>query len=103
LGAPRPFVLAMVLAETLCLGVVFGGAGALVGSGLVAWIGSRGIRATADVMYFFFSGPRLYPHLSPSNVLSAMVIVLLVSVASTLYPAFLAARVPPVRAMQTDE
>jgi ABC-type lipoprotein release transport system permease subunit len=103
IGAQRPFVLAMVLAETLTLGLVFGGAGALLGSGLVAWIGSRGIRATADVMYFFFSGPRLYPHLSPSNVLWAMVIVLLVSVASTLYPAFLAARVPPVRAMQTDE
>jgi ABC-type lipoprotein release transport system permease subunit len=103
IGAQRPFILAMVLAETLTLGVVFGGAGALVGSGLVAWVGSKGIRATADVMYFFFSGPRLYPHLSAGNVIWAMVIVLLVSVVSTLYPAFLAARVPPVRAMQTDE
>jgi ABC-type lipoprotein release transport system permease subunit len=103
IGAQRPFILAMVLAETLTLGVVFGGAGALVGSGIVAWVGSKGIRATADVMYFFFSGPRLYPHLSTGNVIWAMVIVLLVSVVSTLYPAFLAARVPPVRAMQTDE
>jgi ABC-type lipoprotein release transport system permease subunit len=103
IGAQRPFVLSMVLAETLTLGIVFGGAGALVGSGLVAWIGSKGIRATADVMYFFFSGPRLYPHLSAGNVVWAMLIVLVVSVASTLYPAFLAARIPPVRAMQTDE
>ncbi len=103
IGAQRTFILAMVLAETLSLGVVFGGVGSLVGSGLVAWVGSRGIRATADVMYFFFSGPRLYPHLSAGNVISAMVIVLLVSVVSTLYPAFLAARIPPVRAMQTDE
>jgi ABC-type lipoprotein release transport system permease subunit len=93
----------MVLAETLTLGVVFGAAGSLFGSGLVAWIGRRGIRATADVMYFFFSGPRLYPHLSVGNVVWAMVIVLLVSVVSTFYPAFLATRVPPVRAMQTDE
>jgi ABC-type lipoprotein release transport system permease subunit len=103
IGAQRLFVLAMVLAETLTLGLVFGAAGALVGSGLVAWVGSIGIRATADVMYFFFSGPRLYPHLSVGNVLWAMVIVLLVSVVSTLYPAFLATRVSPVRAMQTDE
>jgi len=103
IGAQRPFVLAMVLAETLTLGVVFGAAGALLGAGIVAWVGTKGIRATADVMYFFFSGPRLYPHLSASNVVEAMVIVLLVSVVSTLYPAFLAARVPPVRAMQTDE
>lgn len=103
IGAQRPFVLTMVLTETLTLGLVFGAAGALLGSGLVAWIGSKGIRATADVMYFFFSGPRLYPHLSVGNVLWAMLIVLLVSVVSTLYPAFLAASVPPVRAMQTDE
>jgi len=103
IGAQRPFVLAMVLAETLTLGVFFGGAGAFVGAGVVAWLRSTGIRATADVMYFFFSGPRLYPQLSVGNVVWAMVIVLVVSVVSTLYPAFLAARVPPVRAMQTDE
>jgi ABC-type lipoprotein release transport system permease subunit len=92
-----------VLAETLTLGLVFGGAGALLGAAIVAWLGATGIRATADVMYFFFSGPSLYPRLSAGNVLWAMLIVLLVSVLSTLYPAFLAARVPPVRAMQTDE
>jgi len=103
IGAQRPFILSMVLAETLTLGLVFGAAGALLGAGIVAWLGSMGIRATADVMYFFFSGPSLYPQLSVGNVLWAMVIVLLVSVVSTLYPAFLAARVPPVRAMQTDE
>lgn len=103
IGAQRPFVLTMVLSETLTLGVVFGAAGALVGAAIVAWVGSKGIRATADIMYFFFSGPRLYPHLSGSNVVAALVIVMVVSVVSTLYPAFLAARVPPVRAMQTDE
>ncbi len=103
IGAQRPFVLTMVLSETLTLGVVFGAAGALLGAGIVGWVGAKGIRATADIMYFFFSGPRLYPHLSISNVIAAMGIVLVVSVVSTLYPAFLAARVPPVRAMQTDE
>jgi len=103
IGAQRPFILGMVLAETLSLGLFFGGLGALVGSAIVAWMGSIGIRATADIMYFFFSGPRLYPHLSVANVVWALIIVLIVSVVSTLYPAFLAARVPPVRAMQTDE
>jgi len=103
IGAQRPFVLTMVLSETLTLGVVFGAAGALLGAAIVGWVGSLGIRATADIMYFFFSGPRLYPHLSTGNVVAAMAIVMVVSVVSTLYPAFLAARVPPVRAMQTDE
>ncbi len=103
IGAQQPFILTMVLAETVTLGLVFGAAGALLGSGIIRWLGAKGIRATADVMYFFFSGPRLYPHLSSGNVVAALVIVLLVSVVSTFYPAFLAARVPPVRAMQTDE
>ncbi|MGO9828610.1 MAG: ABC transporter permease [Myxococcaceae bacterium] len=103
IGAQQPFILTMVLAETVTLGLVFGAAGALLGSGIIRWLGFKGIRATADVMYFFFSGPRLYPHLSSGNVIAALVIVLLVSVVSTFYPAFLAARVPPVRAMQTDE
>src|SRR5208282_2720653 len=100
IGAQRGFVLNMVLAETLTLGVVFGTAEALLGALLMAWVGSIGIRATADVMYFFFSGPRLYPHLSSVNVLAAMAIVIVVSLVSTLYPPFLPPRLPPVRAMQ---
>jgi ABC-type lipoprotein release transport system permease subunit len=103
IGAQRSFVLSMVLAETLTLGMVFGLLGAAAGVGIVALLGSYGIRATADVMYFFFSGPRLYPHLTPGTVVGALIIVVVVSALSTLYPAFLAARVPPVRAMQTDE
>jgi len=103
IGAQRSFVLSMVLAETLTLGLVFGLLGAAAGVGIVALLGSYGIRATADVMYFFFSGPRLYPHLTPGTVVGALIIVVVVSALSTLYPAFLAARVPPVRAMQTDE
>ncbi|HXX29401.1 MAG TPA: FtsX-like permease family protein [Myxococcaceae bacterium] len=103
IGAQRSFVLSMVLAETLTLGLVFGFLGAVAGVGIVSLLGRHGIRATADVMYFFFSGPRLYPHLGPGTVLGALIIVILVSALSTLYPAFLAARVPPVRAMQTDE
>lgn len=103
IGAQRSVVLSMVLAETLTLGLVFGLLGALAGVGIVWLLGSYGIRATADVMYFFFSGPRLYPHLTPGTVVGALIIVVVVSALSTLYPAFLAARVPPVRAMQTDE
>jgi ABC-type lipoprotein release transport system permease subunit len=38
-----------------------------------------------------------------TNLVAAFVIVLVVSALSTLYPAFLAARVSPLRAMQTDE
>jgi ABC-type lipoprotein release transport system permease subunit len=103
IGAQRSFVLGMVLVETVLLGLVFGGFGALVGSGIMAGLNSAGIPAANEWAYFFFSGPRLYPTLSVGNLVAAFVIVLVVSAISTLYPAFLATRVSPLQAMQTDE
>jgi ABC-type lipoprotein release transport system permease subunit len=103
IGAQRGFVLAMVLVETLTLGLLFGGSGALLGSGVVLWLRHVGIPAPNEALYFFFSGPRLFPFLSAGNIIAAFVIVLVVSALSTLYPAFLATRVSPLKAMQTDE
>ncbi|MCP3097603.1 FtsX-like permease family protein [Myxococcus sp. K15C18031901] len=103
IGAQRSFVLSMVLVETVVLGLVFGAGGALLGSGIMAVLNSAGIPAGNEALYFFFSGPRLHPTLSAGNLLAAFVIVLVVSAISTLYPAFLATRVSPLQAMQTDE
>jgi ABC-type lipoprotein release transport system permease subunit len=103
IGAPRGFILWMVLVETVTLGLIFGGLGAALGVGAVMLLHSFGIPAGNETLYFFFSGPRLFPTLSPWNVVVALVVVVLVTVISTLYPAFLATRVPPVRAMQSDE
>lgn len=103
IGAQRSFVLGMVLVETLLLGAIFGASGAAVGSGLMAMLGHVGIPAGNDALSFFFSGPRLYPTLSAGNLIAAFVIVLVVSSISTFYPAFLATRVSPLQAMQTDE
>jgi ABC-type lipoprotein release transport system permease subunit len=103
IGAQRGFILSMVVVETLTLGLVFGGLGALIGSGVVGFLNKKGIPAGNDTLYFFFSGPRLHPTLSATNIIAALVIVTVVTIFSTLYPAFLATRVPPVRAMQTDE
>jgi ABC-type lipoprotein release transport system permease subunit len=103
IGAPRGFILWMVLVETVTLGLIFGGAGAALGAGVIALLHWRGIPAGNETLYFFFSGPRLFPTLSPWNIVVALVVVVLVTVLSTLYPAFLATRVAPVRAMQADE
>src|SRR5499427_564120 len=103
IGAQRSFVLGLVLTEIIVLGLVFGGAGAALGTGVVKWLGRVGIAARNDWFYFFFSGPRLHPWLTAANLIAAFVIVLLVSAISTLYPAFLATRVAPVRAMQAEE
>ena len=103
IGAQRSFVLGLVLTEIIVLGLVFGATGAAIGTGVVKWLGRVGIAAPNEWFYFFFSGPRLHPWLTAANLIAAFVIVLLVSAISTLYPAFLATRVAPVRAMQAEE
>jgi ABC-type antimicrobial peptide transport system permease subunit len=103
IGAQRTLVLSMVLVESVVLGLVFGGLGMVCGSALMAFLHSHGIAAPNDVAYFFFSGPRLLPELSSSNLVVALVIILLVTLASTMLPAVIATRVSPLRAMQADE
>jgi ABC-type lipoprotein release transport system permease subunit len=102
-GAQRRFLLGMLVVETLAVGGLFGGIGAALGVGVVMLLRSVGIPASNDTLYFLFSGPRLYPSLSPVNVAIALGIVLLVSGASSIYPGLLAMRVSPRQAMQSDE
>ena len=103
IGAQRGMILSMVLIESLVLGLIFGGLGMLAGSGVLAAIASKGIAAPNDVMYFFFSGPRLIPQLTTWPLVVALVIILVVTIGSTLLPALMAMRVSPLRAMQADE
>jgi ABC-type lipoprotein release transport system permease subunit len=103
IGAQRGLILAMVLVESVVLGVIFGGIGMLAGSGLLGVLGMKGIAAPNDVMYFFFSGPRLLPNVTAGPLIIAMVIILFVTIASTLIPATMATRISPLRAMQADE
>ncbi len=103
IGAQRRFVLTMLLVEALVIGAVFGGLGAGVGSLIVNFLGRVGIPAKTQQLYFFFSGPRLMPTLAIANVIAAMAIVLVVSVFSGLYPAWLAMRITPRQAMASEE
>ncbi len=103
IGAQRPFVLLMVLVEAVVLGVVFGTVGMLFGTATVSAIHSRGIPAFNDYAYFFFSGPVLKPELHFSNLLLALILVLVATTLSTLLPAVRAMRISPLKAMQTEE
>ena len=68
IGAQRGFILAMVLVETLALGLVFGGAGAAARRrASMALLHRSGIPAGTTTLYFFFSGPRLLPDAQPSE------------------------------------
>lgn len=102
-GAQRRFVLAMLVFESIVVGLSFGAVGALLGGALVALLGKIGIPAVNDVFMFFFSGPRLYPALGTQNLVIALVVVLIVSVASSIYPAWIAMRISPREAMQSED
>ena len=102
-GAQRRFILAMLVLESVAVGLLFGAAGTLLGAGVIALLGRVGIAAGNDVMMFFFSGPRLYPMLATQNLLLALSIVLLVSIVSSVYPAWIAMRISPREAMQSEE
>ena len=54
-------------------------------------------------LYFFFSGPRLYPGLSVGSLIGSFVVVLLVTCISALYPAVMATRVQPIQAMASED
>jgi ABC-type lipoprotein release transport system permease subunit len=101
IGADRRFVLAIFLLETLMLGLFAGALGSLVGAALMLFFGVYGISSGGiDILVFFFSGPRLYPTIEPYQMLLGLTVIILASLASTLYPALMATRIQPVVAMQ---
>lgn len=100
IGAQRGFVMAMFLLETLVLGALAGGLGALGGAAVVLWLGEVGIPATNEIMVFIFSGNRLHPTVGASHLGLGLLIILVVSLISTWYPARMATRVEPIEAMR---
>jgi ABC-type lipoprotein release transport system permease subunit len=103
IGAEKRFVMTMFLVETLTLGVLSGLCGAIAGAALVRWLGGTGIPAANDIMVFLFAGPRLFPSVGIANLVLGVVAILIVSLASTLYPARVATGIQPVVAMQSKE
>lgn len=103
IGAQRSEILKMFLVEAVVMALVFGGIGCLLGSAIVAYAGKVGLPAVNDVLVFLFAGPRLHPFWAPSQVVITLVVVVMVTVVSTLYPALLATRVTPLEAMQDAE
>ncbi|MEZ4238001.1 MAG: FtsX-like permease family protein [Myxococcota bacterium] len=103
IGAQRGTVLGLFLTETALLGLIAGGAGALCAVASVLVLGRVGIPADAEILVLLFGGPRLYPSVGLDDVAFGLLAITSVAVVSTVYPAILAARVPPVVAMQGRE
>ncbi len=101
IGMQRRYVLWMFILESLVLGTVFGLIGAGLGSAVVAYVGDFGISAGGNpTVTFLFGGPKLYPSLEAWHMAGALALVALVTLLSTVYPAYLATRVTPLEAMQ---
>jgi ABC-type lipoprotein release transport system permease subunit len=103
IGAQRRFVRAMYMLETTVLAVVAVVAGSAVAAGLIAVLGRVGLRAPADLVVIMFGGRWLYPTVEPLSFGIALVIIGIVSLVATFYPALLATRIAPIVAMQRRE
>ncbi len=103
IGAQRSEILQMFMVEAVVMAGVFGAIGCTFGYALVAYFGHFGLLASNDFMIFLSGGPRFYPALPPWGLPVAMLAVLIVTLISTLYPAWLAMRITPLAAMQDSE
>lgn len=100
IGAQRQFVMRIFIFETLILGISAGILGSLAAAALLTHWGNVGIPAPADFFIFLFSGKHLYPTFEINHLLFGIAVVILISVASTFYPAKIATKVEPVVAMR---
>jgi ABC-type antimicrobial peptide transport system permease subunit len=104
LGAQRSFVLTMFLIETTVLGLIAGTLGAALALAVILFYGSVGISANGvDALIVLFGGPAYRPSFDGASFVIGFLVILFVSLLSTLYPAFVAARVPPAVAMMKKE
>ena len=103
IGAPRKFVLMMLILETMMLGALAGALGVALAVALLEVLGQVGLPANNEALELLFGGSHLYPRWDAEHVLWALAVVAVVSVLAVLYPARLATRIQPVVAMQSGE
>ena len=100
IGAKKPFVRSMIMAEALVIAAIFGVIGTAAGSLAIAILGVTGIEGSGQFLSLLFGGAPLHPTISGSSVLSALAAVIFIGMGSCLYPMSIALRVTPLRAMQ---
>lgn len=103
LGTRRGQVISIVAFESLILGVVGTIAGLGLGCVFSLYYGKAGINLSAftQAMNNFYMDAFIYPKLSLGHVFTSLVLVLIISVIVSLYPAYHAANLKPVDAIRT--
>jgi ABC-type lipoprotein release transport system permease subunit len=98
IGMQRGGVLRMFLYESLLLGLMGSGAGALLGAGLGLAINAAQIHVPLSVQLFLMSD-HIQLALHPAGLARAALFITLITTLAALYPAYRAARLKPVSAM----
>ncbi|MDP1853753.1 MAG: ABC transporter permease [Candidatus Omnitrophota bacterium] len=103
LGTKRRQVISMVAFESLILGIVGSIAGLGLGCVSSLYYGKAGINLSAftQALNNFYMDAFIYPRLSFGHVATSLVLVLIISVVVSLYPAYHAANLKPVDAIRS--
>lgn len=102
IGAQKSFVRKMVMLETLLLSGISGLIGIALGGLVLLVLNVVGIEASNMFFEIIFGGPVLRPQLSLSSVVMSLVVVALVGVISSLYPASIVMKTSPLKAMESS-
>ncbi len=102
IGARKGFVRSMILQETLMISLFFGLAGMIAGAAILAVISAVGIEASNPFLMMLLGSGTFRPSLSLTAVISSLLMVSIVGVAASLYPAALALKISPLQAMNRE-
>lgn len=99
IGTKRRQIILLFVTEAFLLGFLATGLGTLLGSGLVFCLQKVGIPAFVDSMRYAYGGDRVYPFLTGRDLLVTYLSVVLLTVISSLYPAYTGSKLKPVEAL----
>jgi putative ABC transport system permease protein len=99
LGGEKSFIRRIFLSETLILNVAASLAGIIVGLVLILATGRRGLPLPETVSQFLIGGGALPMNLSAAPFVTALVVVIAVSILATILPIRVATRITPLAAM----
>ncbi|MSQ03325.1 MAG: ABC transporter permease [Myxococcales bacterium] len=103
LGAQSSFVTWLFVLESQLVGLAAAVTGCGVAVVCLDWLHEVGVPADNDFLSILFGGKAMFPEWQAGHLLLGVGLVLAVSLLATIYPALLAARVPPVVALQGNE
>jgi putative ABC transport system permease protein len=98
IGMQRWGVLRMFLLESFQMGVLGTAVGALAGAGVAALVNGAKIQVPLSVQLFLMSD-QLHLAIHTGTLISAALSITVITTLAALYPAYRAARLPPVSAM----